>query len=406
MLNFNSTKRTGTAAKLVLLIAKEMVQNKETPEKKDLIIYNNIDWEGFKDFVIYHQIIPYAYVSLKSCVSFLPERLLEFLKNCYYYNLIRHQSLWQEFLKIVDTCQKAGIGCIPIKGIALFEDVYAGQPVRPMCDIDLLIQEEDFRKIEDIFYNLGYQKYLGDLKEDYWKNLCQITFSKKNPDGFVVFIDLHWALDFKRKYRRVLPDIWKRIRKIDIDGQRLNLLSSEDTLFNLVLHLRRFRSVLYLKNVCDIGLLLNKYASNFDWDYILKESKESKICSTMFFALAQVKLLLDIDVPAFVWKGLNISYWKREMTLRFIKNNTFLHSSDSQIKNLCLKTHFLLYDSLRDPAEYILNIPIEQFASFNALEPYDKKTEFLYHLRLLYSLYTIIRIGLTKRPRRDAYNLS
>lgn len=46
--------------------------------------------------------------------------------------------------------------------------------------------------------------------------------------------------------------------------------------------------------------------------------------------------------------------------------------------------HFLLYDTLWEPIDYILNIPLEQFAKFYEIKPYDRMTGFLYENRLFY----------------------
>jgi hypothetical protein len=374
---------------LIKLIIKVMAGIKEE-KSKDLLNLNIINWERFKDLIIYHDLTPFAYLALKNSDSFLPQDLKEFLENNYYCALVRCQNLWQEFLRISTAFEQAKINLLPIKGMALLQNIYTQHPLRPMTDIDLLVKEGDLLKAEAIFCDLGYRKELYGLKEEYWrKNQCHITFYKKE-DEKAPFIELHWGLDFKRKNRFILPELWERVRTINVDGRFIKVLSPEDTLFSLALHIRRFGRPLCLKNVYDLILLLSKYASNFNWDYVLSQSRKYNIYSTVFFILSQTKLLFELDIPGYVWEELNLPIYKRRLIQKFIEKNTFLVDKKMQSNSLYLKSHFLLYDSLWEPIEYILNIPQEQFAKFYGLKSYDKKTDFLYKNRLFYIPYKAV----------------
>jgi hypothetical protein len=195
---------------------------------------------------------------------------------------------------------------------------------------------------------------------------------------------MHFGLDYKRKERKVLPSLWERLREFELDGRKIKLLSPEDALFSLALHKRRFGPILSLKNVCDLALVLNKYKHNFNWDYVLKEARNGKMCSTIFFILLQTKIFLDVDSPQCVWRDLSIPFYKRRLIKRFIVKNTFSFSLKRNSKELYLKSHFLLYDSFREPLEYILHIPQEQFAKYYGLQYNTQMTRLLYQRRLLY----------------------
>jgi hypothetical protein len=179
--------------------------------------------------------------------------------------------------------------------------------------------------------------------------------------------------------------MFDRLRQAVIQGRKVKLLSVEDTFFGLALHQRRFGIALSLREVCDMARLLNKYKSSFDWDYVLNESRNAKVCSAVFFSLCQVKLFFGLEPPEYVWERLNVAQWKKKIIQRFIEKNTF--SQDINSKNLYLKTHFLLYDNLWEPVDYILNIPQEQFAKFYGLAPYDKNTNFFYRHRILFIFF-------------------
>lgn len=370
-------------SELVLVIAKEMVY----PHKDGclpIISKRDIDWLKFKDSLVYHRLLPFAYISLKEYFYLLPEDFVRSLEANYYHSLRHILHLEQRFLDLYSAFAKKGIVFIPIKGVALLEDLYAHLPVRSSVDIDVLVKEEDVEEATVLLEGLGFKKELGGFKESYWRERnFHFAFVKKEADGFWLIVELHWLLDYPRRIK-LLSKIFKRLRKFKIQNIDIDLLSVEDTFFTLALHHRRPGIGLALRDVCDIAMLLNKYKFSFDWDYLLKESRKSELRSTVFFCLSQARLLLGIDIPEYVWQGLGIAAWKRRMLRRFIEKNTFLPKTEAMSEYLFLKEHFMLYDNPRESIGYILNIPQEQFAKFYGLTAYGGKTNFLYHNRLFY----------------------
>lgn len=382
-MNSNSTVKTrGQEADLVLGIAKDVVFG-SNGSILQLVEKDGIDWQSFRSSISYHGLAPFAYTSLKGYLSILPQALSKTLEATYYYSMAHISGLQQKFLEIYDAFENKGIDFISIKGVALLEDLYPEYPVRSSTDVDVLVKEKDLDKAIKILEGQGYSKNLEGLKESYWRNKqYHFVFVRDKKKGFSPIVELHWDLDYPRYRRRILPQMFDRLRQADMQDIKVKLLSAEDTFFGLALHQRRFGIALSLRDVCDTARLLNKYKSSFDWDYVLNESKRAKVCSAVFFALCQVKLFFSIDAPEYVWEGLNVSRWKRRMIQRFIDKNTF--SQDINSKNLYLKAHFLLYDNLWEPVDYILNIPQEQFAKFYGLSAYDKKTSLFYRYRLCY----------------------
>ncbi len=374
-------------AELVLAIAKDIVYNQKNNTLSLLLQNEKINWLIFKDILSYHGLAPFAYLSFKEYISFLPEDVSQILRATYYHSLVHLSRLQRKFLELYHAFRERNVLLVPIKGIALLDDLYPDYPIRLSSDMDILVKEEDLEEATKILEDLGYQKNLGGFKESYWRNKqYHFVFQEKELKGFSPIVELHWGLDYPRYKRQLLPDIFKRLREGTIQNNKVKLLSAEDTFIALALHQRRFGIALSLKDVCDMAILLNKFRPSFNWDYILSESKKSKVCSTIFFALYQVNFFFGVNIPEYVWEQLNLPAWKRRAIQRFIEKNTFLAGQSTQGKHLYLKAHFLLYDHLWEPVDYILNIPQEQFAKFYSLEPYSKKTHFYYRYRLFYIL--------------------
>lgn len=381
---------------LILALARKAIHSHNPLELKDLLLNECFSWQKFKRFLLYHQLSPLAYYYLKDHTSSFSEEI-ELLKKEYYSCEFYLSYLWQEFTKIAKIFNAEKIEFLPLKGIAfLVENIYIDKRyLRPMSDIDLFIKKEALSSVENILKGLGYVKELEGMKEDYWKNKSyHLGFMKKSSEALSCCVEIHWDLDYKRNIFP-LPYLWNRARRLRIQGQDINMLSPEDTLFSLALHQRRFGRNICLKDIRDTALVLKKYSAKLDWDYILKEAKRSKIRASLYFILLQAKLLLKVNMPYFLLKALNIPSYKRRLMEQFIFHNTFPYSlglNNSDIaKRLYLVSHFLVYDNFWEPIRYIKDIPQEQFAKFYGLSSYTKKTEFLYRARYLYFLKTICK---------------
>jgi len=382
---------------LLLAIVKEIVIG-DNDHILTLLKNSSLNLVKFKNDLAYHGLAPLAYVVLRRYFSLLPKELVIVLEATYGHYLIYIARAQKVFLDLHEIFKKENITMIPIKGIALLEDIYIKYPVRSICDIDVLVREEDVEKAFILLEKAGFKKDLEGLKEDYWRKKQYHIVFVKEFNNFKIIVELHWQLDYPRKGVQLLSNMFDRLRETPMLGNKISLLSVEDTFFVSALHQRRLGIALSLKDVCDMALLLNKYKSSFDWDYILSESKKSRLCSTVYFALYQVNFLLKVDVPDYILKKLNVSMWRKRVIQRFIKKNTLSEIQNNQTKNLYLKMHFLLYDDIWEPVEYILNIPQEQFAKFYNLEPYSKKTQILYQFRLLYIIFKTINGALKSPP--------
>ena len=381
-------KKITNEEKLISYIVRELAvrQNKDI---KNLIDGEKIDWERVKDLLDYHGLMPFAFLSLKKCKESFPLDFFNTLSKYFYTNIVRNQRFWNEFQLILREFEACKVGVLPLKGLALLYDLYKDKPVRPMCDIDLLVKEEDLEFTKRVLANLGYQVQLYGLTEEYWRTKqCHISFEKKaNPKTLVV--EIHWGVDFKRKNRNLLSELWERTRVISVGGEVLKTMSPEDAFFSLALHNRRYGNTLSLKSIYDIILLLSKYGTAFNWDYFLKMCKKYELFTVSLFAFYQAEFVMKLNVPKAIMKQLKVPLWKRKLIKWFIKKNTFSKKRKIINKQLYAKSHFLLYDTMWEPISYILNIPKEQFAKFYNLYPYGSKTDFLYKNRLLYMILKV-----------------
>lgn len=258
-----------------------------------------LDWEYLIEQSRYHEILPLLYYNLnKFHRQDIPETALTILKKSYYFTLTKNMRLWREFCCIQDAFNKAGIKVIPLKGIILSETLYHNLGLRPMVDIDILIQEKDLLIAEKQLIQLGYKIYLKDLPKDYWRRYhCHFQFCQRDKN---IILELHWALAPPRPNKIDISEIWQRSGVQNIDHFETLTLSREDMLLSLCLHIcKNISSLQYLKlkNLCDIHELISQYNSKLNWEYIINKIILWRLRSAFYYLCLLTKRYSDTPWP-------------------------------------------------------------------------------------------------------------
>lgn len=360
------------------------------------ILTQPIDW----DFVIRESnshgvglLIYYNLIKINSDI--LPQYVFTGWRNGYKLTLYRNLQLWEEFCCIQEALNQAKIGVIPIKGIILAHTLYHNLGLRPMADIDILVREEDVHKAEGIVPQLGYNKVTRTTKNYYRSHHCDVTYMKEGLAGQTIILDMHWNFVISRPRRIDFTNVWERTERNFINHTEVLLLSPEDTLFSLCLHLRRHIRHLCLKHICDISELLISYKDRLDWNYIVNKARGNRMRFTLYFAFFSAQELLDTDVPQTILDRLKPGLFRRRLIRCFISKERFLYRrfNDFNFKGywqIGIFLHFLILDSIRDFVIYTMLVPIEEFSKFFSLPLESKKTIFIYHIRFIYMPLRIV----------------
>ena len=178
------------------------------------------------------------------------------------------------FLDLSREFQSLGIPVLPLKGMDLLLRAYPSLGMRPMADIDLLIQKKDIRKIMAFFEKKGFKR-----KPD--EGLTYLS-----PDGSIN-LDIIW-------------DFWYFDRPEDIQTVWQNaaneLLHPEDDLIYQVAYTIAHRGMLSEMFVRDLNFFLEKESTLIDWPRLAQKIKRLKLRVAFFhgFSYALEKEALSI----------------------------------------------------------------------------------------------------------------
>ena len=81
-------------------------------------------------------------------LSHIPEDFLQKIKNAYLKTFIVNEKNFDKLTGTIDLLSSAGIKVILLKGSHLAQFVYEDAGLRQMCDLDIMIKEEDLKKAE------------------------------------------------------------------------------------------------------------------------------------------------------------------------------------------------------------------------------------------------------------------
>ncbi len=105
----------------------------------------------------------------------------------------RNLALGGELRKLLRAFRDHGIPCLPLRGFALAERLYADVPPRPMGDIDLLVRKEDLHRVQAMFRNLGFTEM--DRRPGF-ASAFSYTFKFFVERSFMVIVEPHWTIAY------------------------------------------------------------------------------------------------------------------------------------------------------------------------------------------------------------------
>lgn len=228
--------------------------------------------------------------------ALVPTSVRETLRNTYRHLAITNTSLFLAASTILKRMAGDGIPVIALKGLALARNVYGDIALRPMCDLDLMVREEDLVRAGRLLLALGYRQECAA-----WESLLKAHHHLPpfaNTHG--VMIELHWDIVPPNSPIRVdVEGLWERSQLIKLEDTEARVLSPEDLLLHLCIHACfHLPTGLDLVPLCDIAGLVRSSEVKIDWQLLVERATRwgGRKCAYLMLLLAQE--LLGAAPPA------------------------------------------------------------------------------------------------------------
>ncbi|MBC3784078.1 nucleotidyltransferase family protein [Spirosoma utsteinense] len=258
------------------------------------------DWDRLLNLASYHRLTPLLYRAFQE-VSSVPGSFLSTLRQeCL---LITTDNLikLREYHRVAALLDEQAIEHVAFKGIYLAEHSYPERGLRPIGDMDILVDGNDLYKAIGILATDGYQagdKYKAYLEHPegvIWDELHEISLFKPYFNTSRFDIDLHWRVDC----------LLKEIGVFELD----NFRSAPDYIIEnqailLVLHHGVNNSWERIGYLNDLYFLLHQ--ADVNWDWLLNELKKHQLEVIFFMGLYWCQQVWAFPVPATVQKQMQV----------------------------------------------------------------------------------------------------
>ena len=147
------------------------------------------------------------------------------------------------------------------------------------ADIDLFFKKEDIPKAHKI---LMQESGFNELK-----------------------LDLHWYIE--QFLDLDIRDIWTRSDLVWFEGQKVLVLSPEDLIIHLCIHLAFHHNFQLhgLRSLYDIKVAVEYYNEKINWDEIISRSNNRSVKNAVHLSLLLAKELLDAQIPDLILQKLS-----------------------------------------------------------------------------------------------------
>ena len=211
----------------------------------------------------------------------------------------------REIKLVVKLFRSAGIEPVLVKGWAIAR-LYPDSALRPYGDIDLCVAPAQFLNAEAVLEGLANTEgHFVDLHDGFTK----LTASQRwrGPTARVS--------DRMHDGTRIWDELYERSQLVDFDGQNIRVLSDEDHLRVLCVHLLRSGGWRPLW-LCDVAILLESRKPDFDWDICLTIDRRQADWIACTIGLAHHLLGVEVEDTPVTERAKHLPRWLVPAVLR------------------------------------------------------------------------------------------
>jgi hypothetical protein len=274
-------------------------EDEDAARRLQSLSIHEIDWAYILRFSQRNELTPILYHNFRKfgIAEYICPEIRQTFERTYHGIGFRNALYYDELRNLLTLFGEAGIKIVVLKGAAITDAVFKNVALRQMADIDLLIQKHDIDGSTEILSESGYVPIEHHHTKEWYRAHHHHLVPYIHPDkGFVVEMH-HHIIPQENPFGIDSRPLWERAQPAKIMDVRTLVLSSEDLIIHLCLHLAYLGAFSHgLKNVIDIVQVLRYHGLLIDWDWIKKEALEHHYIDYIYYPLCLAKKLFDANI--------------------------------------------------------------------------------------------------------------
>ena len=260
-----------------------------------------IDWAAFERRADYHSMMPPVACALKQyCGDFVPREVRERLQQRLLLTARSNLAWLQEWRRILQAFEDAGISVISLKGPALALLAYRNITLREFGDLDLLVRPNDLLMARNALLREGYQLRFPltcDTDAAWFRSRNrQLDFVNSELD---TLIDLHWgALHDMFSFQLPVDQLFESAQVEHYEGISFLSLSPEYLLLFLCAHGTK-HCWPDLRGLCDVACYVQT-AQRLNWELCIRQAEAANCELVLKHSLLLARQVLGLELPSLI----------------------------------------------------------------------------------------------------------
>jgi hypothetical protein len=220
---------------LVLLLGRTKL-NPGIHPRIDRLLQTGLDWGRFLELAHFHRLYPLIYPAVRKLNdSRIPPEVLQKLRQDCHVNQLRQLRLAGELTRLAGLIAAEGLTLISLKGPFFAQQLFGDMGLRASRDLDLLVKEEEFDRVEELLFGDGYQLVEHPEAVDLKHMDKRIHHHAYRHPQKGILVELHYRFSFFELDLNC-GELIRRARKCEFNRSALYTLSPEDEILFLVMH--------------------------------------------------------------------------------------------------------------------------------------------------------------------------
>jgi hypothetical protein len=268
---------------------------------EEIISGNGVDWDELYSLAEIHCVKPQLALLLgRIAPGMVPAVFLDRLNGAYRQNLIDQLNYVDDFFKVRNFLDAAGIRMIPFKGFWLAHSAYGNLADRESMDVDVFINPTDLGNIKILMERNGYiaeDIFSKFSVEEIKRRFQEYNFDRTDGGRSRFHIEFHWGIcppGYGMGIR--LDDLKSQIIKEKLQGQEINVFTPEAHLLLILLHHGGKDRFIQLKQIYDIACIIKKF-KGINWNIIISECKRFDADRLIYVGVNMAAALTGVSIP-------------------------------------------------------------------------------------------------------------